>query len=299
MNPTDETLLRTLDAAPPALSAAERDRAQALLERIITTEVPAPNPATFSPPRPRARRTARLRLALVPIAALALAGGLLLAQGSGPGASAYASWTPTPSAADPQSLALADAACRADLRASAGQGPDGPSLDIERASTGLADRRGDFVAIVYWTPNPDLEATCIVHNPPGSDDVDVVSRSGGSLGPAPTTLAADDFVLGGYLDSTGPQPTGLARLFDPGPYFYGSVISGSVGSNVVGLTVHAGTFTTEASIADGRYGAWWPGPAARCGPQKSGVLKCDTLMTYDLHLADGTTTTNASPARPT
>lgn len=298
MNPTDETLLRTLDAAPPALSAAERDRAQALLERIVATAVPAPDAAT-SPARPRARRTARLRLALVPIAALALTGGLLLAQGSGPQASAYASWTPTPSAADPKSLALADAACRADLRASAGQGPDGPSLDIDRARTGLADRRGDFVAIVYWTPNPHLEATCIAYNPQGSDDVDVVSSSGGgSSGPAPT-MAADDFILGGYFQSTGPEPTGLARLLDPGPYFRGSVISGSVGSNVIGLTVHAGTFTTEASITDGRYGAWWPGPAAKCAPQKSGVLKCDTLMTYDLHLADGTTTTNAKPARPT
>lgn len=299
MNPIDETLLRTLDAAPASLTTTERDRAEALLERIVTTEAPAPNGAAASSPlRPRARSTRRLRLVLVPIAALALTGGLLLAQGSGPQASAYASWMPTPSAADPKSLALADAACRADLRSSGGDRTAGPSLNIDRASTGLADRRGDFVAIVYWTPDPDLEATCIVYNPPGSADVDVVSSSGGSSWPA-STVAADDFILGGYFQSTGPEPTGLTRLLDPGPYFRGSVISGVVGSNVIGLTVHAGTFTTEASIADGRYGAWWPGPAAKCTSQKSGVLKCDPLMTYDLHLADGTTTTNAKPAQPT
>lgn len=282
----------------PSASAPLRRCDAATLERILASPPSAGNGASATLPRRGTARARRLRWALVPLGALALIGGVALTPNPGPDASAYASWTPAPSTPDPQSLALADDACRADLRRSGNARSGDPSLDVDRASTDLADRRGDFVAIVYWTPDPDLAVTCIVHNPRGSDEVDVVSSAeAGSSGPA-QIVPADGFFPGGYFDSTGPEPTGLARLLDPGPFFHGSVTSGSVGRDVVGVTVHAGTFTTEASVAEGRYGAWWPGPAVECAPQKTGVLRCDPLMTYDLHLADGTTTTDAKPLPP-
>lgn len=50
-----------------------------------------------------------------------------------------------------------------------------------------------------------------------------------------------------------------------------SFVAGAVGEAVAGLTIHAGTYAVHASVTNGRYLAWWPGPVFRSGPlQPSG-----------------------------
>ncbi len=169
-------------------------------------------------------------------------------------------------------------------------------LDVDRAAMDLADRRGELVAIVYSTP--ETTATCIVHHPRGSDEAEVSSMSGSSTAGPSELVPADGICPGGTFEDQGPEPTGMARLFDRTPHFRGAVVSGAVGRDVVGLTIRAGIFTVEATVAQGRYGVWWPGPAMECGPQENGVLRCDPIMAYDLHLADGSTITDAAPVVP-
>ena len=52
-------------------------------------------------------------------------------------------------------------------------------------------------------------------------------------------------------------------------------------------------------MQNGRYAAWWPGPALEGGPRKpSGEGGPELILTYDLTLADGTVIHNAQPSCP-
>jgi hypothetical protein len=78
-----------------------------------------------------------------------------------------------------------------------------------------------------------------------------------------------------------------------------SITDGAVGEGVTGVTIHAGTFTVSASVQNGRYVAWWPGPAFRDGPvEPSGKGGPELMLTYDLALTDGTVLRNVQPTRP-
>lgn len=309
----DDTTLRTLDAAPAALNAAEHQRGADLLERIVS-EVAAPSPAPARrgsvPARDRPTRPWRSRrLLIAPLAVLALVTALVLVPSPGPDRTAYASWTSVPTAADDQSLDAAASQCGRQILAEGRQADGAPPLDLGRTRQFLAERRGDFVLVVHWSPTTDTTVQCVVHNPPGTDDVDSLNlSSGGSSGlvaPAAGTLS-----LGGISDGTGgaqrlvrerqawwtPYADRLSGLLADRHPFRGSVVDGLVGEGVSGVTVHAGAYTVEATVAGGKYVAWWPGTAMDCALQDSGVPRCDPIMTYDLHLADGTTITDAQPA---
>jgi hypothetical protein len=149
----------------------------------------------------------------------------------------------------------------------------------------LAERRGDYVALLYRTDNPDISGACLVRNPKGSTDVDNVQTGvGGSSGPA-LKAPARGYTQGAISQFGGTQGA--------------SITNGAVGDEVTGVTIHAGTFTVTASVQNGRYAAWWPGPAFESGPPKpSGEGGPEPILTYDLTLADGTVTHNAQPTLP-
>lgn len=73
----------------------------------------------------------------------------------------------------------------------------------------------------------------------------------------------------GVGGSSGPALKAPATGFTQGAIseFHGaSITDGAVGTAVTGVTIHAGTLTVNASVQNGRYAAWWPGPAFQSGP---------------------------------
>jgi hypothetical protein len=143
-------------------------------------------------------------------------------------------------------------------------------------------RRGDHVALLYRTDDPDVSGSCVVTIPPGSGRVsDVNSGTGGSSGPA--MLAPST----GFTQGTIAQHQAV------------SITDGAVGERVVGVTIHAGDLTVKTTVRNGRYVAWWPGPAFADGPiQPSGYGGPEPILIYDLTLDDGTVISDAEPARP-
>jgi hypothetical protein len=274
MNVRTHTALRSLDAADAHLTALEQERAEEALERILAT---APSFEAVASPAPASARRSRRRLALVPAAAIALIVGWVVAQGGGGGSAAYASWSATPSTVASDELHAAASACLDKLR--------GSHLDADRAKLVLAERRGDHIALLYRTENPDISGACLVHNPKGSTDVDHVETGvGGSSGPA-LKARARGYTQGAISQFAGTPPA--------------SITDGAVGDAVTGVTIHAGRLTVNASVRNGRYTAWWPGTAFQGGPPPpSGEGGPELILTYDLTLEDGTVIHNARPSRP-
>lgn len=265
--PTARTL-RTLDAATP-LTDDQRERAKTVLDQIVAT------PLDTTAPAPARRGARRARLAVVSTAALALAVGLVVLPGSGGGGDpAYASWTATPTTVSEGDLAAVERVCRRRL--------SGALMDLDRAELALAERRGDHVVLLYRTDDPDMSGSCLTTVRPGSGRVLEVSASaGGSSGPA---LPA--------------PPTGLTQGAIA-QHRGASITDGAVGTQVVGVTIHAGDLSVQASVRNGRYVAWWPGPAFEDGPvQPSGEGGPEPMLTYDLTLQDGTLLTGVAPTLP-
>lgn len=280
-NPTDLDL-RSLDAADAAdapLAPLQQREAAALLERIVATPVISDDTSLGAPGQKRLPR----KLFWVPVAAAAVAVGSIVIPGLGGSATAYASWTATPSAVAALDLAAVTAACRrlvADNR-----GPDGVSFDVATIPVDLAERRGDFVAVLFHQDNPDYSVSCVATNRPGSGDVhDVTAAAGGGSGP--TWVPPAGRLTEGGISQFGTKPPA-------------SFTDGAVGAGVVGVTIHAGPDVITATVKNGRYAAWWPGRAFADGPlPPSGEGGPRTILTYDVTLSDGTTKTNVAPARP-
>jgi hypothetical protein len=273
MNVRSDAVLRSLDASVAALTAAEQQRAGETLERIVAT---APSTGAVRPAAPAPARRSRRRLVLVPAAAIMLIVGWAVVQGGQGGDAAYASWTATPASVASDELDAAASACRDKLH--------GFSINPDKAKLVLAERRGDYIALLYRTENPDMSGACLVHNPKGSADVDNVDMGvgvGGSSGPA-LKAPARGYTQGGIFGSQG-----------------ASITDGAVGDAVTGVTIHAGTVTVNASVRNGRYVAWWPGPAFESSRRPSGKEGPPKLiLTYDLTLADGSVIHNAPPTLP-
>lgn len=262
-----EQALRSLDAAGPELITGRRERAGATLERILASD-PSVAAGRYTPVR------RRRRLVAAAAAGVALvAGAVVVAQNLGDDQAAYASWTATPTTVAGHELDAAVAACRDQL--------DGGSLDVHRARLVLAERRGDHVALLLRTDNPDVAGACLVHEPPGSTDVDDVHS--------------------GIAGSSGPSQRAPAAGFTEGSVFQfagASIVEGAAGAQVTGVTVHAGAYTAHATLHAGRYVAWWPGPAfaGTAGPPGKDTMK--EIVRFDLTLANGTVQHDAKPSRP-
>ena len=270
-----DAALRSLDAAG-TLTAEQQQRAAATLERIVAT---APAASSTHRGATAPARRSRRRLLLIPVAAAALTAAVIVFPGEG-GGRAYASWTPVPAALTAAEIDIVAPACRERLD-SLRRGSPAP-LDMQRARLVLAERRGEFVALLYRTDDPDMSGSCLAHNRQDTDDVDdvVVGIAGGS-GPA-RPAPARGFTQGAISD-----------------FRDASITDGAAGAGVAGVTIHAGGLTVQASVSNGRYVAWWPGPAfERNGDQPSGEGGPPLTVTYDLTLADGTVVHDAQPAHP-
>jgi hypothetical protein len=273
---TDFDLL-SLDAADAALDPSQRLRADAMLERIIAAPVTPENAPVGAGRQQRFSR----KLIWVPVVAVAVAvGSIVIPPGRGGSATAYASWTSTPSAVAASDLEAVTQACRdqiAELTA------HGPRIDAATIPVAIAERRGDFVAVLLQLDNPDYSVSCVATNRPGSSEVDDISAAaGGSDGPA-WIPPAGRITQGGSSQFGAQQPA--------------SFTTGSAGAGVVGVTIHAGRQVITATVKNGRYFAWWPGKAFADGPhQPSGKGGPAVILTYDVTLTDGTTKTNVSPA---
>jgi hypothetical protein len=265
--------LRSLDASGARLTADEQQRAAETLERIVAT---APSFGAPQPARTPARRSRR-RLVLAAAAAITLFVGSAMVRGGRGGDAAYASWSATPASVASAELEAAGSACRDKLH--------GSSIDPDKAKLVLAERRGDYVALLYRTEDPDMSGACLVRNPKGSTDVENVDLGvGGSTGPA--LKAPRRGYTQGAISEFGGTPGA-------------SITDGAVGDAVTGVTIHAGTLTVNASVHHGRYAAWWPGHAFESGSRTpSGEAGPKLMLTYDLTLADGTVIHDAQPTRP-
>lgn len=272
MNTSHDSALRCLDAASGALDEGHRQRAEALLNRIVETPTDAAPGST--------RGGMRGRLVWIPAIAAAIAIGFVALQDTGESGAAYASWTATPSAVGQHDLDAVVRACRDQLHHYADAG-----LDPNTIPVALAERRGDFVTVLFHQDSPDLSVSCLARNHAGSTQVDDVQTGlGGSDGPA-WTPPAGRITQGAISEYGGKQPA--------------AITDGAVGPGVVGVTIHAGTQTVTASIDNGRYAAWWPGKAFSDGPLRpNGEGGPEPLLTYDVRLADGSVKTNVSPALP-
>jgi hypothetical protein len=271
---------RSLDAADATLTPGQQQRANALLERIVAT--PVTPEAAVQVIAPRQMRLSR-KVIWVPAAAAVVAVGGIFFPGFGGSGTAYASWTATPSPVAARDLEAVTQACRAQL---VGYTRDGRlRFDAASIPVALAERRGDFVAVLFHQDNPETSASCVATNRPGSTDVDNLDTGVGSTsGPAMTAPAGR--ITQGAISQFGDQPPA-------------SITDGAVGANVVGVTIHAGDRVVMATVKNGRYAAWWPGKAFADGPQQpSGEGGPELILTYDVTLADGTIKTNVDPARP-
>ncbi len=279
MNVHNDPALRSLDAAAASLTAEEQERAKATLERIVAT---APTTGALQPtaPAPARRAFRRLwrRLGLFPAAAsaaaLALIVGSVVVQGIGDDSAAYASWSATPTSVTGDELDAVASVCQDQV--------DSYFVDPNKAKLVLAERRGEHVALLYRTEDPDISASCLARNPHGSTHVeDVKTGAGGSSGPA-LKAPPRGFTQGAISE-----------------YHGFSITDGAVGEEVTGVTIHAGALTVKASVQNGRYAAWWPGPAFESGPlPPSGEGGPEPILTYDLTLADGAVIHDAQPTLP-
>lgn len=274
-----DSTLRSLDAATESLTADEQERAKATLERIVATE---PTTAAPCPEAPAPARRGWRRFVLVSAAvgtfAFALIAGLVMFQGIGGDNEAYASWTGAPEPVSGDSLDAVASACQNQVDryfVEWGNHPD-------KAKLVLAERRGAYVALLYRTENPDTSASCLARNLEGSTRVsNIQTGAGGSSGPAEKA-----------------PPRGFTQGAI-GQYSEFSITDGAVGDEVAGVTIHAGDLKVKASVQNGRYAAWWPGPAFESGPpEPSGQGGPEPILTYDLTLTDGTVIRDAQPTLP-
>jgi hypothetical protein len=267
MKTSYDSALRSLDAAVGIPDDIHRRRASTLVERIVAT------PTMAAPTRAGRRRAPRRVAFVAALAAAAITIGTLELRGTtDSGGVAYASWTAVPSAVAVHDLDTVVRACR-------------KQLDDGTIPVALAERRGNFVALLFHGDNPDLSASCVAWHRRGSSQVDDVSTAiGGSSGPA-WTPAAGRITEGPISQLGGDSPA--------------SFTDGAVGRGVVAVTIHAGGQTITATVKNGRYAAWWPGRAFSDGPPApSGEGGPEPLLTYDVHLADGTVKKDVAPARP-
>ena len=257
-----EPVLRGLDAADSTLTAEQHRRAATSLESILA------GPAAHHPVA--APRRSRRRLTLVGAAA-ALAGLAAVAVELPGGGGAYASWTPEPAPLTGAELSLLTPVCRKALARSG-------DLDMARAQLVLSERRGEVVALLYRTDDPNMAGDCLMRHVPGTDDADNLTW--------------------GVFGSSGPVRVPPARGIIPGGGSTSrevTITDGAVGADVVAVTIHApGDRTVRATVRDGRYVAWWPGPDYDVAHE--GTAAARSIVTYDLSLADGSTIHDARPA---
>lgn len=259
--------LRDLDPAPTtALTDAELGRADATFARILAT--PCHDQVPEESDRPRRRRS----LVLVGLASAAGVAVLALLLGGG---SAFASWTPKPEPLTAAAATEAATTCRTALEM-----PD----QGERVVS--AERRGEWTYVLI--AGPRAEGACLMPDDLLGHQDPADHKEGGFFGAYDTdpveapTLARDRVVETESMEGSVPSP-GLWPFSDDEEWF--NWVQGYVGSDVTSVTVHppAGP-DVEASVAHGRFAAWWPSDHP-----SSDNPEVRRAWTYTVTLADGST----------
>lgn len=250
-------LLKTLDPATTAedLDVANDPTAQAVLQRLLASP-PAP--------APRPRRTRRLVLAAGVAGAVAALMAILAPSFLGGPQPATAAWSPIARPLDGTAFAEAEAACRT-IWTDTMEVPLAPGV-----TTYVAEARGRWTFVYASDPSGAHQYTCRLLDgrfagggASSTDEARPPVPADGVLG-APQSASSNS--QGSYWDSTG-----------------------VVGADVVSLvlqTVEQGAVT--ATIADGHFAAWWPGPPTG-GPGDAG--RPEGVISATLTLRDGSTRT--------
>ena len=261
-------LVRELDPASTELTDAQQRRADALLERVVHEPDAATNPARVS--RRRLLRVGGLVTAGAGAAAIAVGlSGIFAAP------AAVATWTAEPEVVAPADLAVAEDTCREQ----ASRGPSGADLTLV-----ASERRGSIVAILLSRDDPQSTFACVVELATNASTPREVTW-GGSGGTSPVQTPAAD----GYWSN------GESQLVIGGEIL--SIVSGSVGDDVESISLRGSDVTGTATIDDGRYFAWLPGPIFWGTDIPSGFANPELTLAFDLHLTDGTTIADAEPRR--
>jgi hypothetical protein len=196
----------------------------------------------------------------------------IVVPGLSPRSAAIASWTPEAEAISTVDLAVAEKACRERLEGT----PDAATIPLS-----ISERRGDVVALLFYQESPQTSSSCLADLPTGSDTArDVTAASGGNDG-APLEPAPNSF-----LKSIEGQSAMGGQVL--------SVFSGSVGAGVAAITLRGAGIEAQATIADGKYAAWLPGPTFVTNDSDDEGLG----LAYDLTLEDGTVILDAIPGAP-
>lgn len=266
MTRTDDTL-RALDpAGATTLTAAERERAEATLTRILATPS---RPTSATGARRHRPRTARVLVA----AALVLA-AVVAVPALWRGGPAFASWSPTPTTLSPAAAAEAATTCRA-----------GMEVDVDLPRVAVSERRGGWTYVLLTGDGG--EAACLLPDDAVGTDVARLRENGffGSATadpPAPPATGRD-----GLVETE--SAVGSVRL--PGRGWFGTArgwftwTSGYAGADVTAVTVHPPVGpAVEASLVDGRFSAWWPTPVPSSDHPEAGGA-----WTFTVTLTDGTT----------
>lgn len=260
--------LRDLDPAPTtALTDEELERADATFARILATPSHDQDPEESDRPR---RRWSRLLVPVGLVGAGIAVPALLL--GGGP---VFASWTPKPQPLAAAAATEAATTCRTVLEV-----PDQGERVV------IAERRGGWTYVLI--AGPESEGFCLMPDGlVGHQDL-ADHREEGFFGGYTTdpveapTPARDRIVESESVAGSVPAP-GLWPFHKDDGWF--SSVEGYVGSDVTGVTVHTPVGTdVEASVANGRFAAWWPSEQP-----SSENLDVMEAWTYTLTLADGST----------
>ncbi|MBC9953943.1 hypothetical protein ICM05_04695 [Leucobacter sp. cx-42] len=262
--------IRALDAAATHPDVRQRAAADRLLEEIVSAP---PKRRQRLRERPRAGLTMRVGV-VVALGACAAVAMLVLPQQGSAKVPAIATWTATTEPVTPIELDVAREACRATLAEFDLEIPKSPT-------TVLSERRGDLIGLTLWGADPETVLTCLVELPPGASRV-LAATGGAELGDSAAPASPPGNMVGGVvwdLDLAGGKA---------------SIASGAVGPDVSAVTVRFGDTAVQATVADGRYAAWWPTSDLRLfsSPHPFGQI------TFDLTLTDGTTKTGVQPLSP-
>jgi hypothetical protein len=259
--------LRELDpAARTTLTEEERQRADALLARVLASPTHEPTRTEIGQP-PRRRRRVLVPAALLTAALVALS----TAVGGG---SAFADWSAVPAALPPATAAVAATTCRS-------------GLDIRDPGVRVVvgERRGGWTYVLL--DGPGGEGACLMPDDLVGASGAAARRSGffGSYDAehveAPTP-ERDSIVETESMTGSVTRPGRFSVRRVDGSFTW---VTGYAGRDVTRVTVDppAGP-AVVASLQDGRFAAWWPTGGTRGGnPGTAGA------WSYTVTLTDGTT----------
>lgn len=248
-----DVALAGLDPAGPAgaaLDAAEQERAQVTLSRILATDPADPAAPGARPPRTARRLVVRRVLPVGVVAAVAalVAPSLL-------GGAAYAGWTPTPEPLSPSRSAAAAATCL-----------ERQEVTDQPVRTLVAEQRGEWAyVLVQGRPrlvdgtSVVLRASCLLPVDRIGQPAQAGDRWFGASDQEPRTAEPGARRIRAEVDAVGTTQDGAFRWSE-----------GLVGRDVVGVTFTrpAGGGDVEASVVDGNYAVWWPaGEASGDNPE--------------------------------